>query len=962
MRVLLTLLLALQANILLAQDRLSVNFTVLDGLPSDNVYRTYQDSKGFIWICTDNGVAKYDGHSFKIFNVNNGLPDNEVFECIEDAKGRIWLRCFNGELAFIYNDSAQTARRIDEVEIPKGRIDEFIYTKKEGAIFVGISAMDPAVLKIDNKGKVSILPFRNGSESLLYDLGSNVLQFIQSDSKDSILLSYKNGLEVGIVLIPSLGRNGYKYKKMNNSRFILYEENGLGKYYNVFQINDGLKIVSTGISSFDLQRIAIRDEPVYIGEKIVNRLNEDLTLGETITLAPDGAILNDFFIDREGNYWLASQNKGLFLQPKNDINSLNSKLNAKALPYINKLYEHGGKLYVMQRDGGVLVKEGGRWGRFDHVSALENCQFMGFSDKSILWGNKFDISILRDGVGKSAVKGLPHNNIKAAILASDGLSYLGSHATFSVYDYRKRELLKSHKIGRTTALCEVSGGKVWIGTTQGVLIYDTDSDRFDTLRVSSLLSDSRVTDIKRKGDLVVVGTNKNGLFAIKGNEFRQVAQNEGLWSNNVKEIFIDERGRIWVVSGEGVSSIDMPGGHLSSMAAPRRLGNIHRQGLVNSLVAIGDTVYVGTSTGLYSMPYNPATTEKPRLQIASFKTDGKELVYQSPPYTIPYQVSNIRIEFAALSFASLGEVLYRYRIKGWVDEWREGKLNHVDFEQIPPGRYVFEVMGSNSAGVWSDAASIDFYIPAPFWQTYWFYALVLVGIGLSIFYVVRRYYRVQFLKKSREEETGRLITELELKAIRSQINPHFIFNSLNSFQYFINNHRVEDADTYLTKLAFLIRKTLDYTNSDTITLGQEVEYLDNYLSLEKLRFGDEFHYEIVDNTGMESWVIPPMVVQPHVENALRHGLKPKKGDKWIKVVFDKEDDELLRVSIEDNGVGFQAKKAGEKFHISKGLELSKAKLEAYERQTGKQASIELVHKSEVDSTKQGVLIILKIGQ
>ncbi|MBK8684773.1 MAG: histidine kinase [Bacteroidetes bacterium] len=211
----------------------------------------------------------------------------------------------------------------------------------------------------------------------------------------------------------------------------------------------------------------------------------------------------------------------------------------------------------------------------------------------------------------------------------------------------------------------------------------------------------------------------------------------------------------------------------------------------------------------------------------------------------------------------------------------------------------------------------------------------------SLITVVSQLFLRRYRKKLTEERIEKQLSELELKAIKAQINPHFIFNTLNAIQYFISNQENDRAVNYLNQMSKLIRSTLDYSNEVSIALREEISYLKTYLDLESLRFEEDEFYYLIDNTlsseEMEL-MIPTMVLQPHIENAVRHGLKPKKGNnKQLILRFYRHQSEIF-CEIEDNGIGREASarlKRKALFLICHRVKLSASKLEIYHKQREK---------------------------
>jgi len=233
----------------------------------------------------------------------------------------------------------------------------------------------------------------------------------------------------------------------------------------------------------------------------------------------------------------------------------------------------------------------------------------------------------------------------------------------------------------------------------------------------------------------------------------------------------------------------------------------------------------------------------------------------------------------------------------------------AEFTKVPAGTYFFQVLASNNDGIWNEKGiSICIIIRPPWWQTWWFIGFNII-IALTILYFTFLYYTFR-IKTKHELEKKMLYLEKEFieaqqKALRYQMNPHFIFNSMNSIQNFILQKKEEEAHLYLTNFSSLMRKILENSKHSTISLQEEIETVQLYLDLESLRFRDQFNYEIIvaEKLNPMNVTIPPMLLQPYLENAIWHGLVPKKGNGKITIEFKIYNRNNLLISISDNGIG-----------------------------------------------------------
>jgi sensor histidine kinase YesM len=253
--------------------------------------------------------------------------------------------------------------------------------------------------------------------------------------------------------------------------------------------------------------------------------------------------------------------------------------------------------------------------------------------------------------------------------------------------------------------------------------------------------------------------------------------------------------------------------------------------------------------------------------------------------------------------------------------------------------------------------------PSPFWQATWFilssYLLMALAAGAGV-YIFHRYRRQ---KREKDYQLKKRMQDLEMMALRAQMNPHFIFNCLSSIQYHIMNADVKNASAYLHKFSTLIRKTLQSSTSSMITLREETRLLELYLDLEKLRLGDRMDYHIDVSPELEpgDQLLPSMIVQPYVENAVKHGVSPLQGVKGIlRVAFTKSDNAIC-CTIEDNGPGMDASRnnaAGEDGHQSMGRSITEKRIQTLNALQKEKIHILISDKRSSGSATSGTLIQL----
>jgi LytS/YehU family sensor histidine kinase len=292
----------------------------------------------------------------------------------------------------------------------------------------------------------------------------------------------------------------------------------------------------------------------------------------------------------------------------------------------------------------------------------------------------------------------------------------------------------------------------------------------------------------------------------------------------------------------------------------------------------------------------------------------------------------------------VGKISYRYRLIGLDNTWKETQDNYLAYPTLPSGRYEFQVQAVNRFGVGSEVRTVSFKVATPFWNQLWFNLLeVAIFIAVTWLFIAWRTRRI----RSQQEQNlmqSRRMAELEHIALQAQMNPHFIFNCLNSIQQFVFDKNMMATNEYISSFARLIRATLNHSSRPFISVAEEVGYLSDYLALEKMRFKDKMDYVVETEPDLEvySLLLPPMLLQPYVENCVRHGLRHKtNGQGYVRIHFRRQAERLV-VTIRDNGIGRKRAmeyKTGEHIEYqSKGMSLTSARIQ----------TINVLYKSQID--------------
>lgn len=710
-----------------------------------------------------------------------------------------------------------------------------------------------------------------------------------------------------------------------------------------------------------------------------------------------GSTISKIDRDLEGNTWIASTNDGIWVLPNIkiiDINKSNPSFSGPiscALPY-----GHGEwivattDISVFHLDKHLKVIQLFKTNEKERITSL-----LINNDSNLLVGGFGGLELLNlTGRKKQSyleIEKVP-NGVRDFSLGPDNTLFIATWNGCFLY-YPSGERTKPNRftnlvirpwnegemdlIGPNTVRSLFYDAKhrgVWQSMIGGPLIYSPNQKRL--LNLDGKVKESMVNAYLFDDDgKLWLGTAGSGLLQVNDNQIEQhFGKKEGL-KNPVILDMVRHKNELWLATFEGIQLFDLE---------TRVFENFqHYQGIkelpYNTIAVNEDFVMAGhpKASILFNKNEVGKTPIPPPISIKRVYINGRDTNLYSD-YKLSYEQENIQIWFGTIHYSSAKSYDFEYRILEQGEKWQTvpGESGRVDMNGLRPGTYTFQVRSLNSAGLVSDSfEEVRFVIEPAFWQGLAFQLSIALLIGSIISGIAL--FRIRSLKQQARlvEENARIdsvsqqlqvdLRQAQLSALKAQLNPHFIFNALNSIQEFILlNDRVQ-ANRFLGKFADLMRLTLENSNKKTISLSDEIKLLDVYLQLEGLRFEDQFSYQVKVGHGLqpESIEIPSMLIQPYVENALKHGLLHKKEDRKLIVSFSLIHDKLM-VEIQDNGIGRENSKKinamRSESHKSFAMGANEKRLNLLN--TGKEHSIavEIHDLADLEQNATGTLVILKI--
>lgn len=918
-----------------AQQPVHTAFTVESGLPSNEVYDIFEDSLGYIWFATDHGIARYDGYNFRSFSTADGLVHNTIFGFFEDTRHRVWMRTFNSALCYMENGKIVPYRYNEQLQQFLGRnfIQSFAIDATGDLWFMSIRKPFGLYRQHQGDGRIERVPVPAGYNAVLMELGNGIsiaaVDFEKSspgsNADTSAILHQGNAWYFNISTTNSdAGRSLVRQTCSSSGSFMFsYNEHVLiaenGKIVQRFGFSpknavNGLYRDRTGI--YWICRLGVsnykHDSPETTAKSYFSQFS-----------------IHAMKEDRRGNFWFATGNGGVLFVPGLNVfhqqqsEKLSGELLFAELCRDNLfLYGRNGHMYHLAMNGSspdTVISDLGN----DSLHGTANTLAADEHDNRLYFGSisSSTSDLLR--IGKYAATPSQTLNTGGArsIYLAAGKIITGTNTGWMLFDKSGKQLYNSGTEGFTrfcTAAALDEAGRFWIGTTDGLFIF-RDGKTLPYHQQDSVFR-QRVTDIIPDGEGgIIVSTRGAGVIFINQEKFINLREKDGLTTDLCGKILVDDS-IVWVCSNKGLNRIAKRKNGNRLTFDIRRITVFHglASNMINDIAGWKNLILLATGKGLCWFDKTKAgfSAYKPAVYIEAAQANQQDITEQTK---LKFSENNLAFSFIGLLFNAGGHVEYRYRLEGYDTTWNYTNERTIRYFNIPDGDYRFMVSAKNENGFWNEKpATFSFYIPKHFSQTWWFRLLFVLSCIIVAWLVVRIYIKQRRL---RERMTSDMLLA-ELNTLRSQMKPHFIFNSLNSIQHFILERDEESAHLYLTHFSSLMRKILDNTRQNTISLATEAETLRLYLELEKLRFGENFRYSIFIAPEIDAAVIeiPPMLIQPYAENAIWHGLLLQKENPELKISFTVAAKEL-RCVIEDNGVGREKSREMQKQrkHTSAGM-------------------------------------------
>ena len=863
-----------------------------------HVYSLKHHPNGLLYATTNYGLYVYEHGKFEQVAIHKSYKGNSLFSLALDSKSNLYCTTLEGQIFKLIDDSL-----VLYTTMPKKYVNKYImdltFDDKDNII-----AKSRVLAIYKNKKWEKISP-NNVSVPVINDVNPSAILFVANINSEIWQITDEKAKVVSDSEKKKIDKNGHH-------TFPAYFKNqliGIGKdgFLSNYYTANGHRLTS--------EKVIVKqtkDKNIWLlsKQKGIQRLLYDNNEISVSSKYFKNQFISCITVSEDGVVYLGTFNKGVIVIPNID--------------YVEYHFKHGqiggsaivAKKHISPKLKGII----NRSNNLEFVNTRSNKEPILIGREKLFYKEGLNFGLIKDSflIAEDVIEhAIINKNIKitgdlasvkdvqrvdkstALVGTSKGLLKLGSKLNY--INWKKNGTGNGWwKYKEEHFRCQTVG---YVPKTQSIyytnynVIHRINNEGVDAI-VMFNKEPIKCSDIFSTDSLAICATHQNGVLFIKEDKIvYQLSKKDGLLDNFVKKI-VKHNNKLYIATKANFQIYDLVEKKWNSLG---RFNNVIK-GTVSDILIAKNNIWLTCGDKIMELPTDSLEQENP----FSFKV--AEVILGDAVFKESNTISGSYNQNKFIAVLDFRGVLYEKQVKIEYqlnnNDWKSvaATTNRIEYTALAPNNYLFNIRLNNN-GVFSNYQRIKFTIHLPFWKRWWFY--VLCALFFIIVITVIAFNRIKKLKveNTAEIEKQKLkanLLDTELKALRSQMNPHFIFNSLNSIQDLILKEDTDGSYDYVVLFANLVRNTLNYSNKDFILVENELDFLEVYLKLEKLRFGDEFNYQITYD-GTDGLELPSLIVQPFIENALLHGLLHKKGDKNLSIQFNFSDQ--LTCTIIDNGVG-----------------------------------------------------------
>ena len=965
-------------EIAFSQQFPSENFSTIDGLPNNSVYSIYKDSRGILWVGTANGLSAIQNGGVKNYFVSDGLAHNSCWAIVEDRNHNMWFGSHGGGLTF-YN-----GKKFEVFDKKKGLIHEkirrlfihrnFLYIGTE----FGISVLDINSKKIIFSKKIA------GCRNLF-----QVMDFVEINSK-LYFGTFNDGFwrvdlsTKSIKLINHKQPDIFSIHKKNDSLFICHSD-AIGKSISKINIADYLENEESNIrfgSSVFWNFVTDKREVTYVAGNGINFAtggiykvfnNQLVNLNREFGIE-SSEVWSLFYDSPTDNLYVGTINKGLFkIDLKQQIKYYPSSFYNKSKLDIVCLKKMGNNELILHKDGLLFLS-----GK-EITTEITNQMFYNFASKWYKENSTFRYFEHNVSSDVKELKGIELRSIQvvnSVIWVNSTIGLFGINAKGQINLYSPYSVSAFNFLNQNAIIYQVAYGKFYksanFRNNKGFKIYELSDENTPRDAFAILSLHNKYYVVSSSGGLYVFQNDKSYSYSLNKiwteKELVQAKINDNkelVIANSFGDIFIIDVSKGFRIIKK-IDHKELIGNSISFLECYKDILfigtekglNIYKnetirlideeQGLITKAFTSsnidGTVLKMGTQNGYYEFDFKsyirdentPAKIKVTGIDVNFEKINQnhfKWLKYNSDKIELPYNKNTISIAFEPQSITYPNKLEYRYKLFGlsnsnW-SKWTKDK--NINLTYLPNGSFKIRVQTKNLySGQISSNDILNILITPPFWKTWWFLLSCFIIFFICSYLIYINRIRTVKKQERAKSEIQKRLAETKMEALQSQMNPHFIFNAMNSIQNYIIDNNTDDALMYMGEFSKIIRQTLNNSSVQKIALSDEIEYLKSYVALENMRFRNHIQFELIvaEDVDLFEIEIPPMLIQPFIENVFVHAFDSHIINPKLILSFRLVKN-ILCIEIIDNGKGMEFRKLN-KLNASKGIDLAKERISLFQ--------------------------------
>jgi ligand-binding sensor domain-containing protein len=993
--------LLLFVEIVFAQQFPSKNFSTVDGLPNNSVYSIYKDSRGILWVGTANGLSAIQNGGVRNYYTSDGLAHNSCWAIVEDSNHNMWFGSYGGGLTFYNGDKFEVINQNNGLIHDKIRRlfihKNLIYIGTE----LGISVLDIRTNKIILNKKII------GSRNLF-----QVMDFVEINSK-IYFGTFNDGfwridLETkSIKLINHKEPDIFSIHKTSDSLFICHSD-AINKSVNRISIKDylanrdsDLHLGNSIFWNFATDKRGI----TYLAGNGINfatggicKISNNKIINLNTVFGVESTEVWSLYYDSKTDIlYVGTLNNGLYkIDLKRQLKYYPASFYSKDKMDIVSIGNIQNQNLILHKKGLLFLKQNKIQNEITYQRFYDFAQYS-FRKKPQLQQYDFFSSFAKTRIEAFELRGLKVVNSIVWINSTIGLfgvSNSGIIKEYYPYSIRAFDFPNPDKI-----IFQIAYGKFSIADD---FRNNFKAKEYDLTNVNIPRDAFDILSLYGKNYIV---SSSNGLYVYRNGKFYSYYFNNIWKENELVQVKINDKKELVIANSFGdifiidvskefkiIKRIDRKLLHGNSISflecykdylfiGTEKGLNIYKNGTVRliddeqglttkaftSSNIKGTVLTMGTQNGYYEFDFKnyisakstPIKTKITGIEVnfeAINKNRFKWLCYDSNEIALPYNKNTISIGCEPQNAECPNKLEYRYRVIGLTNsnwsKWTKDKT--INLTYLPNGKYKIRLETKDLFfGTIYSNDILNIIITPPFWKTWWF--LLGCFVFLSICAYLMYINRIRLVKKQEKAkyEVQKRLSETKMEALQSQMNPHFIFNAMNSIQNYIIDSNVDEALMYMGEFSKLIRQTLDNSSKLRINLADEIQYLQTYVRLENMRFQNQVAFELIIDKELDLFEIelPPMLIQPFIENVFVHAFDSRSVAPKLTLSFEQQDNYLF-CKIIDNGKGMVSVNLN-KLHVSKGIDLAKERIVLFQVDNANPITIS-------SKPNEGTTVILKL--